>query len=85
MRLPVSSTHFVPLLQLVPIPAETRRIPDELPRGRLKDHDDAGLVMLGYAPVDELHAQQRLARAGRASTRIRWPLRIPPKKIWSRP
>src|SRR5208337_4474936 len=58
--------QLVPLLQLVQIPAEANAIPDELSRGRLKDHDDAGLVMPGYAPVDELHAQQGLARAGRA-------------------
>src|SRR5258707_14302053 len=54
------------LLQPVQIPAEARGIPDELPRGRLKDHDDAGLVELGNAPVDELQAQQGLAHAGRA-------------------
>ena len=54
------------LLQLVQIPAEARGIPDELPRGRLKDHDDAGLVVLGNAPVDELQAHQGLAHAGRA-------------------
>src|SRR5208282_2692932 len=58
--------QLVLLLELVQIPAEAQGIPDELPRGRLKDHDDAGLVVLGNAPVDELHAQQGLARAGRA-------------------
>src|SRR5260370_2148668 len=58
--------QLVLLLQLVQIPAEARGIPDELPWGRLKDYDDAGLVVLGNAPVDELHAQQGLARAGRA-------------------
>src|SRR3989442_7971744 len=38
------------------------------PRERLKDHDDAGLVVLGNAPVDELHAEQSLA--DRKSTRL---------------
>src|SRR5207248_698809 len=52
--------------QLVQIPAETHGISAELPRGSLKDHDDAGLVVLGNAPVDEFHAQQGLAHSDRA-------------------
>src|SRR4029077_15270171 len=56
--------QLVLLLQLVQIPAEARGIPDELPGRRLKDHDDAWLVVLGNAPAYEFHTQQGLPQAG---------------------
>ena len=48
------------------VPAEERRIANELVGGDLEEHDDPGLVELGRAPVDELHAQGRLPRPGGA-------------------
>ena len=48
------------------VPAEERRIANELVGGDLEEHDDPGLVELGRAPVDELHPQGRLPRPGGA-------------------
>src|SRR4030095_7684311 len=46
------------------VPAEERRIANELVGGDLEEHDDPGLAELGRAPVDELHPQSRLPRPG---------------------
>src|SRR6185369_17258787 len=53
-------------LELGQIPAEQRRIANELVGRHLEEHDEAGLAELGGAPVDELHPQGRLPRPGPA-------------------
>ena len=53
-------------LELGQVPAEQRRIADELVGGNFEEHDEPGLVELGGAPVDELHSQGRLSRPGGA-------------------
>ena len=53
-------------LELGQVPAEQRRVADELVGRHLEEHDEAGLAELGGAPVDELHPQGRLPRPGPA-------------------
>ena len=48
------------------IPPELRRVADDLVGRHLEQDDDAGLVELSGAAIDELDAQRRLARADRA-------------------
>ena len=58
--------EFVSVLERREIPPQTRRIADELIGRHLEQDDDAGLVELTGATIDELDAQRRLARPDRA-------------------
>ena len=53
-------------LQRRQVPPEPRRVAHELVGRDLEQHDDAGLVELAGAAIDELGAQRRLAGADRA-------------------